>query len=180
MTQLRDIVRREPKRGLEFPPWVERLVAVGIVATDPDVVERQRCVNIGAFAVAGSALSHLLFNSIHDFHGLLVVNVYNMLLICGSLLIPRLHRFGEHAGAVVLILLVLIVHSLIVWSFGLESDLQVYFTLGGAVVFFFGAQYWQYSLFFFSLFAVALLVALNFAPVAGLVVPEDESLRDVL
>ena len=74
MTQLRDLVRRAPKRGLQFPSWLERVVSVGIVATDPQIVRRQRCVNTGAFASGGSALSHLLFNSIHDFYGLAVVN----------------------------------------------------------------------------------------------------------
>ena len=28
-------------------PWLERLLSVGIVATDPDIVRRQRCVNVG-------------------------------------------------------------------------------------------------------------------------------------
>jgi adenylate cyclase len=180
MTQLRDLVRREPRRGLKFPPWLERLASVGIVATDPGVVERQTCVNIAVLATAASALSHLVFNSIHAFHGLLIINVYNLIMICGALLVPALHRFGAHVGAVTLILLILIVHSLIVWSFGTNSDLQVYFTLGGAVLFFFGVKNWRASLFFFSLFVVALVVALNFAPVDGLVMPEDDKFRDVL
>src|SRR5260370_38300138 len=106
MTQIRDFFRRKPKRGVEFPCWLERLVSVGIVATDPQVVRCQRCVNVAAFATAGNTLSHLLFNSIYDFRGLLAVNVYNVLMIGASLLVPRLHRFGEHAGAITLILLI--------------------------------------------------------------------------
>src|SRR5512145_289486 len=148
MTQLRDLVRREPRRGLKFPPWLERLASVGIVATDPNVVERQTCVNIAVFATAASALSHLVFNSIHAFHGLMIINVYNLIMICAALLVPALHRFGAHVGAVALIMLILVVHSLIVWSFGTNSDLQVYFTLGGAVLFFFGVKNWRASLFF--------------------------------
>jgi adenylate cyclase len=180
MTQLRDLVRREPKRGLAFPPWLERLAALGIVATDPHVVQRQRCVNIAAFAVLGTSLLHLMVISIHDFRGMLPVNVYNVLYILGALLVPFLHRLGEHAGAIALILLVLVLQTLIVWSFGLDSDLHVYFTLGGAVLFFFGARNWRLSLFFSGLFVVALLIVLNYAPVEGLVRAEDKSFREVL
>jgi adenylate cyclase len=180
MTQLRDLVRRAPKRGLQFPPWLERLVSVGIVATDPQVVRRQRCVNTGAFAAAGSALSHLLFNSIHDFYGLAIVNGFNMIFIGAAFVVPQLHRFGPNVGAITLVLLALIVHSCVVWSFGLESDLQVYFVLGGVVLFFFGVQNWRLSFFFFGLFVVSLLIALNFAPADGLVMPEDRAFRDVL
>ena len=180
MTQLRDLVRRAPKRGLQFPSWLERVVSVGIVATDPQIVRRQRCVNTGAFASGGSAMSHLLFNSIHDFYGLAVVNGFNMIFICAIFVIPQLHRFGRNVGAITLILLALIVHSCVVWSFGLESDLQVYFVLGGVVLFFFGVQNWRLSFFFFGLFVVSLLIALNFAPAEGLVMPEDRAFRDVL
>ena len=180
MTQLRDLVLRVPKRGLEFPPWLERLVSVGIVTTDPKLVRRQRCVNVGAYAVVVSALSHLIFNSLHDFRGLLVVNAANLAMICGALLVPLLHRFGDNVGAAAITLLVVIAHSIIVWLFGLESDLQVYFTLGGAVLFFFGVQNWRLFLLFFGLFVAALLISLNFAPVDGLVVPEDHAFRDVL
>jgi adenylate cyclase len=180
MTQLRDLVRREPRRGLEFPPWIERLASMGIVATDPRVVYRQRCVNIAAFAVLGTALSHLIFNSVHDFHGLLIINLYNLIMICGSLVVPALHRYGEHVAAIALIMMVLVVHSLIVWSFGTNSDLQVYFITGGAILFFFTVRNWRLSLSLIVLFDVALIVALNFAPVDGLIMPEDEAFRDVL
>ncbi len=42
MLRLRELVGRAPKRGFELPPWLERLLSIGIVATDPDVVRRQR------------------------------------------------------------------------------------------------------------------------------------------
>jgi len=31
MTRLRDLVRREPKRGFSIPVWLDRLLSVGIV-----------------------------------------------------------------------------------------------------------------------------------------------------
>jgi adenylate cyclase len=180
MPQLRDLVRLAPKRGLNLPGWVERLVSVGIVTADPQVARNQRCVNIAAFATVGTAVSHLLFNSIHDFRGLLLVNVYNLVSICGALLVPRLHRFGTHAGAIVLLLLILVVHSLVVWSFGLSSGLHIYFTLGGASLYFFGVQNWRLFLVAFVLFAIALIAALDFAPVEGFAIPDDHAFRGVL
>jgi adenylate cyclase len=149
------ILSAAPKRGLQFPRRLDQLVSLGIVTTDPQIVRRQRCVNIGGFATGASALSHLVFNSIHDFYGLAVVNGYNLIVICAAGLIPLLHRFGQNVGAITLILLVLVVHSCVVWSFGLESDLQVYFVLGGVVLFLFGLQNWRLSFFFFGLFVAA-------------------------
>ena len=47
--QRRDLVLQEPKRGVVLPAWLERLLSAGIVSTDPDIVRRQRCVNVAAF-----------------------------------------------------------------------------------------------------------------------------------
>ena len=180
MTRLRDLLRHEPKRGFTFPRWLERLVSIGIVSTDPQVVRRQRCVNVAAFATAANTVGHLITNGLHDFRGLAIVNAYNVLMIAASLSIPRLHRRGEHAGAIALIVLVLIGHLFVMWSFGLASDLQVYFTLAGVMLFFFGVQNWRLFLAFFGLYVAVLVLVLNFAPVAGHVIPEDEKFREFL
>jgi hypothetical protein len=60
------------------------------------------------------------------------------------LLIPLLHRYGENLGGIALGLLILVGHSFVVWSFGLESDLQIYYTLvGAALLLVFGVQHWR-------------------------------------
>jgi adenylate cyclase len=181
MTRLRDLVRHEPKRGLQFPRWLESLVSVGIVARDPDVVRRQCCVNVAVYATVLDTISHFIFNSLHDFRGLLPVNVYNVVMATAPLLIPRLHRYGENVGAVALGLLILFGHTFVVWSFGLASDLQIYYTLvGAALLLVFGVQHWRLYLVFFALYLGALLLALNVAPIDGLVIPQDEAFRDAL
>jgi adenylate cyclase len=180
MTRLRDLVRHEPKRGFAFPRWLELLVSVGIDSADPQIVRRQRCVNVAAFATAANTVGHLISNMIHDFRGLLIVNLYNVLMVAASLSIPRLHRRGEHAGAIALILLVLVGHLFVVWSFGLASDLQVYFTLAGVMLFFFGVQNWRLFLAFFGLYVVVLVLVLHVAPVAGYAIPEDRQFREFL
>jgi adenylate cyclase len=180
MTRLRDLVRREPKHGIQLPAWLERLVSIGIVSRDEQIIRRQRCVNVAAFAMIATASSHLIINSAHDFRGLIIVNADNLFMLAGALLIHRLHRFGEHVGAIALLVLILFGHMFIVWSFGLASELQVYFTLAGAMLFFFGVPNWRLFLAFFAVFVIALVIALKFAPVAGLVMPWDQDFRDLL
>jgi adenylate cyclase len=180
MTRLRDLVRGARTPAIQLPEWLDRLISSGIVSTDELVVERQRCVNVAAFAVAATALSHLLINAFHDFHGLILVNADNALMLTVSLLVPRLHRLGDHVGAVALVLAVLFGQMFIVWSLGLASALHIYYTLGGAMLFFFGVENWRLFLVLFGLYVMALILALNLAPVAGLVVPEDQEFRDML
>jgi adenylate cyclase len=180
MTRLRDLVRREPNPGIPLPAWLDRLVSIGIVSTDKKVVRRQICVNVASFAVAATALSHLVINAFHDFHGLILVHAGNAFMLAVSLLIPRLHRFGEHAGAITLVVAVLFGQMFFVWSLGLASELHVYYTLGGVMLFFFGVRNWRLFLIFFGSYVIALMFALNFAPIAGLVIPEDQEFRDLL
>src|SRR6516164_2502336 len=180
MSRLRDLVNRHPRYRVHLPAWLARLVSVGIVSTDPQIVRRQRCVNVAAFAMVATTAAHLIINSLHDFRGLLPINADNLVMLVGALMVPRLHRFGEHVSAITLLLLILFGHTFIVWSFGLASELQVYFTLAGAMVFFFGVPNWRLFLAFYLAFVLALVVALQYAPVAGLVKPEDSEFRGML
>ena len=59
MTRLRDLVRGQRTPAIQLPAWLDRLISIGIVSSDERVIERQRCVNVAAFAVAATALSHL-------------------------------------------------------------------------------------------------------------------------
>jgi adenylate cyclase len=180
MTRLRDLVGQEPPRGIKLPAWLERIVSVGIVSDDEQVVERQRAVNVAAFASAAAAFSHLIRNALHDFDGLLWVNVDNLVILTGALLVPRLHRFGSHAGAVALAVLVLIGQMCFAWLLGRASGLHIYYTLGGAMLFFFGVENWRLFLFFLGLYVGALIIVLNLAPIAGLAIPWDQEFRDQL
>jgi adenylate cyclase len=180
MTRLRDLVLRKSIPPVVLPAWLERLISIGIVSKHEDVIERQLCVNVAAFASAATALSHLIINTLHNFHGFLLVNIDNVVMLVIFLLVPWLHRFGEHVAAITLILSVLFGQLFIVWSFGLASHLHIYFTLAGAMLFFFGVENWRLFLIFFCLYVLALMVSLNFAPIAGLAVPEDQEFREVL
>jgi adenylate cyclase len=180
VTQLRDLVRREPKRGLSLPSWLERLLSAGIVSSDPQVVRRQRCVNVAAFAGVISGVSYIVITSLYDLRGLLLLNVYNALLILVGIALPFGHRLGNNFGAFVLIALVSIGQLYVVWMLGITSDLHIFYLLAGAMLFFFGIQQWKLFLVFFVYVAALLLFALNFAPVDGLLLPTDGHLRDIV
>jgi adenylate cyclase len=177
--QRRDLVIQEPKRRV-LPAWLERLLTQGIVSTDPDVVRRQRFVNVAAYVAAFDAFSHLIFNAVYDFQGLLPVHFYNVIMSVLPLLIPRLHRFGENVGAIALALLILVMHMFIVFAMGRNSDLHVYYTLAGTFLLLFGVQHWRTFLVILVLYLLALLFALNFAPLDGFISPEDVQLRELL
>ncbi|MBX9777676.1 MAG: adenylate/guanylate cyclase domain-containing protein [Xanthobacteraceae bacterium] len=176
----RDLIIQEPKRVGVLPAWLERLMSVGIVSNDPDVVRRQRCVNVGAFVTSANAGSHLVFNSFYDFWGLLPLHVYNAILVVLPLLVPRLHRYGENAGAIALALLLIFAHMLVVWAMGIASDLHVYYTFAGAFLLLIGVQHWRLFLIVFAFCLAALLFALNFAPIDGIISPDDRQLRELL
>ena len=180
MLKLREIVGRPLNQGLELPSWLERIMATGIVAHDPQIVRRQRCVNVAAYSFAANAMSHFIINSLHDFRGLLFVNIYNVLVTVVFLLIPRLHRHGEFTAAMVFCTFVVFAHMFVVWSFGLSSDIHIYYTMSGAILIFFGIQHWRRFLIFFVPFILALLVASNFAPNEGLFIPNDDAFRELL
>ena len=172
MSRLQELVGQAPKRGWTLPSWLERILSVGIVSKDADVIRRQRCVNVACFAVSGDTVTHLITNSLHDFHGLLPVIIYCAVMTVLPLLVPMLHRFGELASGVALSLLILFAHMFVVWSFGTSSDVHMYYTIvAGATIFFFGVQHWRVFLLFLALYIGALLIAINFAPFEGWVIP---------
>jgi adenylate cyclase len=180
MTRLSELIRRKPKRGQSVPRWLERLASVGIVTANAEVARRQRITNIAAFVAAGTALSHVVINALHNAAGLIVIHVYNVVFALLALLIPCLHRYGENAAAVALVTLVLLGTVLIVWLLGTASHLQIYFTLVGALLLFVGTQSWKLFSVYFGLFVAALLITLRYAPLEGIIMPQDTVLRDIL
>lgn len=180
MRTRRDLIRREAKRGLAIPAWLERLASVGIVTADAELARRQRFTNIAAYATAANALSHLVINSVYDFDDLVVVHIYNIVIATLALGTTRLHRFGPNLAAMALVSLIIAGNLLVVWLFGSESTLHVYFTLAGAMLFMFGVERWRLFLVWFALICLALLASIHFAPEHGIVMEHDIYLRQML
>jgi len=149
----------------------------GIVSADPKVRRRQRFTNLAATALAIDAIAHLIFNMMHDFAGLMLVNAYNVVAAAVYLSLHRLHRYGDNIAANALIAVSLIGHSFVVFAIGLDADLHVYFTLAGFILFFVGIDHWRNFLVLYFLCIAALLLALNFAAPEGFVLPGDVEFR---
>jgi adenylate cyclase len=180
MAKLSDLIGAGPRSGVRWPAWLERLTGMGIVTRNPEVERRQRFTNVACLVAAINTVSHLIVNSLYDFHGLAIVNVYNVIFATLYLSLPALHRYGENTAAIALVSLILCGHMFVVFALGLASDLHIYFTLVGAAVFLFGVQNWRLFLVFFLLATAELLFAINYAPVDGFVLPTDGNLRDML
>jgi len=180
MTQLRDLLRSERKPSIRLPGWLERVTSVGIISKDPRVARRQRVTNVAAFATAANTISHLIINGLYNFDGLLIIHLYNAALTVAALLVPSLHRFGQNAAAIVLLALIIVGNTFVVWMLGRASGLEIYFTLAGAILLFFGVENWKLFLVFFAFTAGAMLFTMHYAPVDGIVMPEDHELRSML
>jgi adenylate cyclase len=180
VNRLRQLVGSERPVGVHIPAWIERLVSIGIVTSDAKLARRQRFTNVAAYAAAANAGSHLLINAYYDLAGLVPIHFYNASIVISALLIPRLHRHGENVAAMALVSLLTAGNLFVVWMFGLQSMLQVYFTLAGAMLFMYGVENWRVFAVWFVVVAAAMLVALHFAPDGGLVALHDRRLREVL
>jgi adenylate cyclase len=111
---------------------------------------------------------------------LLLLNVHNVMLIVAGLVLPFGHRLGENFVAVIYVVAISIGQLYVIWMLGITSDLHIFFTLAGAMLFFFGIQNWKLFLGFFFYAAALLLFALNLAPVDGFLLPADGRLRDIV
>jgi adenylate cyclase len=180
MARFRDLIRHERKLAIRLPGWIERATSIGIISHDPQVVRRQRVTNVAAFATVGNTISHLIINSIHNFEGLLVIHVYNAVMMVAALVVPFLHRFGQNTAAIFLLIMVIGGNSFVVLMLGTASGLEIYFTLAGAILLFFGVENWKLFLPFIAATAAALLLTLNLAPPNGLIQPDDQDLRTML
>ena len=139
------------------------------------MARRQRCVNVAAYAGACSGASYLVITSLYDLHGLLPLNIHNVMLIVAGLVLPRLHRFGENfVTSILFVVLIGIGQLYVIWMLGITSDLHIFFMLAGAMLFFFGIQNRKLFVGFFLYAAALLLFALNFAPVDGMLLPADD------
>lgn len=165
---------------LALPRWVERIVDAGIVSSDPHVRRRQRFANIASYALSIDALTHLIVNSAHNFDALLPVNIYNLLAFFVYFLLHRIHRYGDTLMVNVLIAFALTGHSFVIFAFGLASNLQVYFTMAGIILFLVGLPHWRNFLVLYAMSFIALIVSMTFASEHGFVMLEDQAFRDSL
>lgn len=172
------LLPRVPHRpAIHLPGFIRAILFAGIRTDDPRIRRRQLFTNILAYVAAVNALLHLVINSLHDLSGLAVINAYNAAILLFFAFNHRLHALGDLVAAVTLILGVVFGHSFIVFALGTASDLHVYFTLAGFILFIVGVENMRAFIALYSLGLAALLAAFFFAPEYGFVQTEDIELR---
>jgi adenylate cyclase len=164
-------------KRLRWPAWLDRLAGLGIVSDDPDVVRRQRFVNLAGFVGAADTLSHAAYNSLYDFNGLLPINIYNVAMAALMALTPLLHRYGQNFGALYLVGLIGLGNLYVIWSLGFEGGTVVYYTTAGAVFFILGVANWRAFVWVLAFAFLLLAVSVTYAPEYGPVLPGDQEFR---
>ena len=179
MTPRREFLHRGslPQPNGWLASVADRFLFAGITSTDRLVRRRQVFTNIAAYALALTAAVHFVSVAVHDFWGLLVVNVYNVLIVVFCALNHLLHVFGDLVAATTLILGAAIGHLFVVFAFGTASDLHFYFTLAGFVLFLVGVENFRLFLALYALALGALLITFVFVPANGYLLPGDSELR---
>lgn len=158
-----------------MPAWLDRLISAGIVTTDPKLARRQKLVNIASYAGSFNAASRVVANLFYQQEHLLTAEIVSGLSAVTALLIHRLHRYGDHAGAMgVGIWFIFSVVSATL-MFGLRSQIQVYFAFSGAMWFMYGTDNWRQVLAWMAVLVGVLLALMAFAPQQGLAIPEDDT-----
>jgi class 3 adenylate cyclase len=173
MTRLRDLVRQQRERGLQLPLWLEQIVSAGIVTTDPQVVRRQRITNLAALAGAFNASSRVIANFFYEENSLLMQVVFGALVVA-AFLIHRLHRLGDNAAAVTLVLWFLAAVTASSNFYGLQAQAQAYFILAGIMWFMVGLENWRLALAGLIAVYIVTLTVLNVAPQQGIAISGDE------
>jgi adenylate cyclase len=164
MARLRDLVRHQREPGLRLPPWLDRVVSAGIVTTDAQVVRRQRIANIAALAGAFNAFSRVVTNLSYDAENHLLMQVVFSALVIVALLIHRLHRFGDNAAAVALVLWFLGAVTASSIFYGLQAQAQAYFVLAGIIWLVVGLENWRLAIAGLLLVFLVMLISLNYLP----------------
>lgn len=175
-----NLVRRPPQRRSRWPQWARDLTRIGIVTDDPGIARRQVFSNVGAFVIAGNALSHLVMNATHNFWELMPLHIYNVFVVAIALCLHRLHRYGENLVAICLCTLIVVGHSFVVVALGPSSNLQIYFALTAFMLVVLGVQNWPIYLMFYIAAFLATLTIVQFSSPMGFVLLGDTEFRAFL
>lgn len=180
MAHLKDLMRQQPDRAPQLPVWLERIVAQGIVTSDPKIARRQKFTNVASYAAALNTGSRFLSDFFYDFDSFLLVQIYGATYLLWALLIPRLHRFGEYLATLGLTLWFLSGGTIVVLLFGLSSQVQVYFTISAIFILLYGVENWRIYAGLITFCFGLMMALLLLAPVDGIALGANHPLAGVL
>lgn len=169
VANLRDLIRLESAPAFRVPRWADRVISTGIVSNDPDLVRRQKVANLVAYASAINAGNRVISYFFFDFAEFGFAVAFQTTLVVCALLTPRLHRIGDNAAAIWLILWYLAGIFFTTFMFGLQTQSHAFFVLSGVMLFLFGVENWRLFLFWLAVIVAGMIVVLNYAPPVGVV-----------
>ncbi|MEM8662738.1 MAG: adenylate/guanylate cyclase domain-containing protein [Pseudomonadota bacterium] len=146
---------------------VARILAVGIVSTDPDVRRRQRFVNVGALIGGLASLQHAVEQVARDVPGLEPLALHNLLFGILHLATPIFHRVSDNAGALWLCTAIIVGTAHVISLTGLDGGAHVYFAFTAGAFLFFGVKNWRLYLAVVAAALLTVVLSLIFAPKAG-------------
>jgi adenylate cyclase len=169
VAHLRDLVQLELLPRIHLPAWLDRLVSLGIVSSDPDLVRRQKVTNLVSYAAFINAVARVVSYFFFEFEPFWFAVAFGTTLAVWALLIHRMHRFGDNVATTALIIWYVTGIFFTTFMFGLQTQAQVFFVLSGVMLFLFGVENWRLFLFWFAIVVLAMLIVMNYAPAQGAV-----------
>jgi len=180
MGSFQELVGAASARAPALPAWFERLASIGIVSDDSEIARHQRFANIFTFASAGNIITQTATLLVYDRSGLAPIIVVNVVLFAAMLALPLLHRFGADLAAHLLVALSAVTILLNLFVFGRESQIYVYFSLVGVILFMFGPENPRSYLPWFVIMFLGLLTSLLFVPRDAWLPAVDPTLRRIV
>jgi adenylate cyclase len=165
---------------MQLPRWLDWLISIGIVTTDPKIVRRQKIVNVASFAAAFNSIARFSSSAVnfHQDPHYLTITLTSVAFAVAALLIPRLHRFGENAAAFGLVTWFIASVLFAVTIFGLQGQAQVFFALAGVLLFMFGVEHWRTFLVWLLVFFVLAILTIRYAPEHGVATSVNPGVYD--
>jgi adenylate cyclase len=165
---------------MPLPAWLDRFVSAGIVNSDPQVARRQKIVNIAAIAGSLNAASRVLSGFFYEAEGVLLMQGTSVFFLITGVLIHRLHRISDNAGAIGLVVWFMASATLAAVMFGLQSLVQIYFVLGGIIWLLFGIENWRLGAVALIALIVNLLAVMNYVSYGGAILPAGSPAGELL
>ncbi|GAB5374907.1 MAG: adenylate cyclase [Acuticoccus sp.] len=150
-----------------FAGLFQRIAALGVISTDPDVRRRQGFVNIAAVMATFNSAEHLVEQAIRDYATLEPLIVHNAVFGVLHALTPLFHRVSENAAAMWLSGVIIVGTFNVIQLTGLAGGAHVYFAFTAGAFLFFGVNNWRHYLVVLAAAMGVVVWAITFAPERG-------------
>ncbi|MDX2289769.1 MAG: adenylate/guanylate cyclase domain-containing protein [Hyphomicrobiaceae bacterium] len=169
---------RHRSRGPAIGRLMRKLARAGTAGYRPDVRRRLVVMNLIAYLIAASTLGYAIQHTFMDFATYAPVIYLNSALVLMAVAVPFSHRYGELAGASIIILAEFIALLLFTRYLGRDAGIHLqYFIAAAALFVVFGVERWR-------IIVPLVLVAIGLQTIAWFAFPPEHAIikapRDVI